>query len=362
MTTRRTKITRRRSRFAIVSGLLVFALIQGAIALTIELWAPSWREPVVRSRVEHFRVRAGADQPNLQSVLFLGSSRFQYGIRVEMLERDLSKSLGAPTAVFNYGVSGANIRTSHRQWRHLRATGVRPTLAVVEVVPTSLHEGCSREDIPLSYTPPGELDWTDIEETCRLDSDHAHLYWENVLARAIPSYGHRLVITTRVLPNLHPQSHRRQADEFQDATEPPTQPDPEAALRHAYKEHGLQLGFMRVGKKNIADVEALLADLRADGVKTILLVSPEGPIFRSWYRPYGWSNVDAALKDLCARQNVQYVCARFWLEEDAFFDSHHMNVPGSIQFCDRLSREVLVPALRSQKDLNRRDAMAKRKD
>src|SRR5947207_15731747 len=98
----RSKRTRRQARLEVLLGVVVFVLIQGLAALLVELWFPGWRTPLQASRVEHFRARAAVQGPAGKTVLFLGSSRFQYGIQAGLLERELAEKLQTPVAGFNY--------------------------------------------------------------------------------------------------------------------------------------------------------------------------------------------------------------------------------------------------------------------
>ena len=53
-----------------------------------------------------------------------------------------------------------------------------------------------------------------------------------------------------------------------------------------------------------------------------------------------------ALTDRAGAPRV--VDCRGWLPDDAFYDSHHMFADGAEAFTDRLSREVIAPALREK--------------
>ena len=79
----------------------------------------------------------------------------------------------------------------------------------------------------------------------------------------------------------------------------------------------------------------------------MLFVMPEGPSFRSWYRPGAWDEIQTALTGVCARTGATFVNAREWFDDDAFFDSHHLTVNGGQRFCSRLADEALAPALQS---------------
>ena len=346
MATRRSKRTRRQARFAVLVGLFVFFAIQGVVAFLVEVRFPQWREPQMTARIERFHARTASQGADAKTVLFLGSSRFEYGIRGDELQPLLSETLHKPIVVFNYGVSGGNCLTSQRQWRRLHSSGARPSLVVVEVVPGTLHAECAGQDLSLASRPAAELDWADIESIQSRASARGDLYRENLVARAFPVYGHRLVITGRVVPKLQPRGHAREPETFQDTSSDPPAEKYAAALEHAHTEHAWCLAKFRLGAKNVKDVEALLSDLRSAGVPTMLLVAPEGPTFRSWYRPGAWNEIQATLIELCARNGATFVNAREWLDDDAFFDSHHLTVSGGHRFSARLAAEVLAPALK----------------
>jgi hypothetical protein len=330
----------------VVVGLLAFLAAQGSVAVLVEVWFPGWREALLTSRVEHYRDRLRQERPPARTVLFLGSSRVQFGVRVGLLERQLSEALAAPVAVFNYGTSGGGCLTGHRQWRRLREAGARPDLVVVEVVPSLLHEGAPALDASLQGVPAGEMDREDVEGIVRRDPSRTDLCRENLLARVFPLYGHRQVITSRLLPNLHPPQYRRGPDGFEDVSEDVPDGKRPSALQQAFREHGPALAAFRAGGQHLCDAEELLADLRDAGAPTVVLVMPEGPVFRSWYRPGAWTEVEASLRGLCSRAGATFVSARDWFDEGAFSDSHHLRVAGGEQFSRRFASQVLVPALR----------------
>jgi hypothetical protein len=340
----RPRRAQRRARREVVAGLLVFLVVQGAVAVLVEVWSPGWRVPLLTSRVEHFRDRLR--QRPARTVLILGSSRVRFGVRVGPLERQLSEALAAPVAVFNYGVFGAGCLTSHRQWRRLRAAGARPDLVVVEVVPSLFHEGAPALDDAWRGVPAGEMDRDDIAEVLRRDPSRADLHRENLLARAFPLYGHRQAIVSRLAPHLQPPQYHRPPDYFVDLCEDVPDEKRPRALRQAFREHGATLAAFRVGAEHVRDAEELLADVRDAGATAVVLVMPEGPAFRSWYRPGAWEEFEAALRGLCSRGGAAFVSARDWLDEEAFSDSHHLRVAGAEHFSRRFGAEVLLPALR----------------
>ncbi len=93
----------------------------------------------------------------------------------------------------------------------------------------------------------------------------------------------------------------------------------------------------------------LLDDSRRDGVKTALVVAPEGPEFRGWYPPKTWRTIRVWLERLSREYDAPLVNAREWIDEDDFMDSHHLLKAGAARFTERLGRECIVPMLRGEK-------------
>src|SRR5262245_4182793 len=336
----------RQARFAVLAGVIVFLLLQAGLAGIVELWLPSLREPLFTSRVEHFVNSTEAQRPPARTVLFLGTSRLQHGIRVASLQKHLSEGLGEPVLAFNYGLTGAGCLTNHLQWRRLKEAGARPDLVVVELVPTLFHEERSPVDSWLQCWSPGEMDRADIRELACYEPSRNELYLENVVARMIPAYGHRRVIVPRLASGLLRPQDRREPDWFVDVKEDIPSWKYPAALEQARAEHAATLAGFHPGAEQLRAAEELLADLHAAGVPTIVLVAPEGPVFRSWYRPGAWSEIESLFRATCTSASATFVSARDWFGEDAFFDSHHLTIAGGERFSTRLADEVLLPVLR----------------
>jgi hypothetical protein len=343
VSTSRSKRTRRHARLAVLLGVTVFLIAQGVAALLVEQWFPRWKEARLCACTEHFRARARMGE----TVVFLGTSRTQYGIKTQPLEPHLCTNLGRPVSVLNFAIPGATSLTLQRVWRHLPNDGTPPTIAVVEIVPATLDETCPRTDVSLGETPAGEMDFADIQETKKLDEAPRHPLLDNVLARTFPWYGHRLVITGRLMPELQPTAGRRVPADFGDIDTDPPAGERGAALQLAHDRYYNRLSNFHLGSRHLQDLADLLRDIRAANVPVILLVPPEGPLYRSWYAPGAWQEIEQALRDLAEHAGCTFVTTREWMPEESFFDSHHLTVEGGKQFSERLGREVLTPALQA---------------
>jgi hypothetical protein len=72
---------------------------------------------------------------------------------------------------------------------------------------------------------------------------------------------------------------------------------------------------------------------------------PEGPIFRSWYPPAVWQQIEGALTELSRECGVPLLDLRECVGEADFFDSHHLYPEGAAVYTRRLA-ERIAPLLR----------------
>ena len=86
-----------------------------------------------------------------------------------------------------------------------------------------------------------------------------------------------------------------------------------------------------------------LALCRQYGIKTVILISPEGPAFRKLYCPEAQGRLARFLATSNGEEPLQIVDARRWLDEDDFIDSHHPTHQGAVKFTRRLFKETLLP-------------------
>jgi len=344
---RRTRrLTARGARRTILVGALVFVAVQAGVAVVVETRFPGWREAWFSSRVEHFMARQRAAPPATRTVLILGSSRTFYALRASLLEHTLSEKLGQPVSVFNYSTAGGGPVTALLQWRRLKEAGARPDLVIVDALPAMLNDTVPVLEAAIRHTPAAEMDWEDIAAIVHRDPSAADLYRENILGRLFPLYGHRQTFMTRLLPKLLPASYRRVSDDFLDAVEDGGQELRAQALPVARGQYQDALANFHLGARHTANLEDLLREFRACGIPTVALVTPEGPIFRSWYRSGAWTEVETWLESACRRQRVTLVNAQQWCDDESwYFDSHHLVSAGSEHVSSRLAHEVLLPLL-----------------
>src|SRR5258707_596996 len=95
-----------KSRAILLWAIGALALLQLGLAVAIEYRLPEWRDPFYACRAAMLQRRVTAS-PRPVTVLVLGSSRVQHGLRGSELGSWASDQIGAPVVVFNFGIRGA---------------------------------------------------------------------------------------------------------------------------------------------------------------------------------------------------------------------------------------------------------------
>jgi hypothetical protein len=254
----------------------------------------------------------------------------------------LPTAAGDDCLPFNFGHVGGGPVMNLMQVHRLLADGVRPDWLLLEVMPAFVsHEG-----------------WQFISlHTAARDFPalRGHMPWYHL-------YGDYLVRRLELGPKYPGEVLRRIAPAWAPAplTEPtrllplggcPTLKD-DVAPADRERLTALAAGHLhdrlrrfRISPRGDRATRALLDVLRHSGVRTVLVLLPEGPTFESWYGPGGRELVGQYCADLGREYAAKVVDARRWLTDADFYDSHHVLRRGAEAFTDRLGRDVLRPYL-----------------
>jgi len=177
-----------------------------------------------------------------------------------------------------------------------------------------------------------------------------------------PGYAHRFALVSTVAPSLLRSGDRQ--DEFRTEDRGGWIPLPEissperraAALDKARRDFAHQLQSMRAGGRPVQLLDEMLRLCRKENIQAVLVLMPEGPVYRSWYASEVWQQIRGVLGDLQQRHGVPLVDARCWFDsEDVFLDSHHLLPAGAAAFTRRLGGEALPPLLRKGSFQTRRE-------
>src|SRR5262245_25280308 len=296
----RRKALRRRAVVALAWGMGLAVLVQvglGALVHTQRWWNaidPDYHH----KRAKLLAVlREGGPAP---TVVMLGTSRTQLGLRGQEAAQALERSLSQPVRVFNFGHPAAGPVRCLLTYRRLRADGIRPDLLLVEVFPPRLLGGPGGDEVPETILPTSSLLHDEVDLLARYAPAPRSrtAWWKAVLTGA---WEYRYGLVQRVAPALvEPQffaqapedrsllalqvARGERADGWLPCNSGAAAPQRRAkALAQAQKEYENWLPAMDLGGPGCDALRDLLAECRAEGVPAALVLMPEGPLFRSWY-------------------------------------------------------------------------------
>src|SRR5262249_12212197 len=141
------------------------------------------------------------------SVVMLGTSRVQDGLRGQAAEAVVSRALNRSVGVFNFGTPGTGPVRSLLTWQRLRRDGGRPDLLLIEVMPPQLSREDEQQDISEKGLPADRLSWSDLDLVQRYGGrPWLHAGW--VASWLVPVYEHRFALVSRAAPALLPYWQR----------------------------------------------------------------------------------------------------------------------------------------------------------
>jgi hypothetical protein len=344
----------RRAGLAVALGLAAFAACQLLTDQAIRNeWVPL-RDPIYFDKLDLLRTHPAFFQPPAEgrplTVLCLGSSRTLNAVDPDVLGPALAAELGRPVEAFNFGQAGAGPVTVAVYARRLIAAGVRPDVVLVEVHPAFL--AGQRPDPPESrWLLPVRLRPEELPLVRAMgfpaDDPPAH----GLRGRLAPWYEYRYLIVDRYAPFLLMggklnAGHEPNARGF--ARHPPVEPDDARVLlaltRRQYADH--MPGF-RPNGCGVNAVRDTLGQCRAAGWRTVMVMLPESSVFRGWYDPDGFRQIDAVVGGLSAEFGTPVIDARTWVPDELVADGHHLTGPGADVVSEKLARDALAPWLKA---------------
>jgi hypothetical protein len=340
---RRKKWQRERTARNILFGMFlsIFCINLG-LALLVNQF-PRLRDPIFYDKLARLKQRLKSE-PKKPLILALGSSRLAMGFDGQLIEAAHDND----TIIFNLGVPGSGPRIMNVYQQRLKQEGIKPDLLVLEVMPPLL--GSPDELVSERVTiEPSRFTPADRETANRWTVQTASEDGTSIGLDLLPIYHSRYALLARVLPHWLPSGLRHDWGRKTDGSGM----NPSRFQQVSPKEFNRQLA---VAKKEYAHLmplldysgncngnkafEELIETAQRDNIRVMLLVSPEGPTFRSWYPVEKQQQLQEYLLALQSRYQVDCIDAQAWLGEEVFMDSHHLLGPGAKQFSQRLAGEL----------------------
>jgi len=280
-----------------------------------------------------------AEAPDRPLVLALGSSQTMMALRPERLN-----NLNLPALVYNFAMLGNGPMMEQLTLRRLLAAGIRPNLLVVEVLPTTLSWRCG-SPIEERYISPSRYRFDELQSLRPYYCNLVPLLWRWGFARVFPCDRH--------------QAELHQALGLDRPANPPPAPNyfgwrgrfGTASQEERDRETSENLERYRpalidttLAPGPVQAYHDLLTLCRNQHIPVILLIPPESSAFRA-YKPDAEACRIEHVKGLAREFSLPLVDARDWIDDDGFWDGHHMLEDGSDRYTERLGREVLGPRL-----------------
>jgi hypothetical protein len=318
-------------------------LVQLGLAAGIEWFWPGVRDPDFSDVERIVRARA-AEHPGSPLVVVLGSSRTQMALAADRLNR--TGDAAAPVVV-NTAIAGGGPMMHQVVLRRLLKVGLRPQLAFVEIMPMSLS---IREGAPIEERQRYQGRFT-VAEVARLGKyfgERYRLYWPWLLARAWPS--HRYQAELREALAIDSVAGQAGQPSFRDAygwTGCPkaySQAEIDAKTQENLASYAGALTQPTVAPgalRALRDTVQLCLD---EHIAVVVLVPAEGSAFRSYAPSVEEAHMNA-VRQLTSELAVPLVDARTWVDDDGFYDGHHVTQRGAEQYTERFAADALRPHL-----------------
>jgi hypothetical protein len=325
-------------------GALFFVLTQIALNVYLDVWHPEQYDGEFDIRLSLLQERI-AENPGQPLLLLVGSSRMTMNYLPEQLP-PLYTPAGQRVLPFNFAHLGAGPAMNLLEVRRLLRAGTRPDWLIVEIMPPQLnddkqrilHDMAAAGDLPMVFR-------------------HKNLFASLGLyarTRVAPCYRQRAYLVRCLLPQWPSPDDKPIRDtvplgplggdyEWWAVSKPDAK---DVEMRTFHTKAGyfppLQEGF-RIAELSDSTMRELLDLCRSEGIAVVLLLSPEGPTFRSWYCAPARKLIDEYSATLSRDYGLPLIDARDWLDEADFIDSHHTTLEGAHRFTHRLGSDVLVP-------------------
>jgi hypothetical protein len=325
---------------ALLCGLALFALSQLAWDVVLDGWYPGAFDPETSVRLRKLRACTAA-APGRPLLMLVGSSRTVVSFQPERLP-PLHTATGALVQPFNWSHFASGPIMNLVQVRRLLRYGIHPDWLVVEVMPAKLNDGNQNivEDT---------AEVRDLPVVARYQKPLVSVAWFS-RHRLAPCYEQRRFLVHQWLPWWLPPDELPEQDQLVMgplgggdgyALSDPSLLRP--AVQKNRRDYYAALQDFHVRDLSDRAMHELLELCRRERIQVVLLLTPEGSEFQSWYSPEARRTLEEYCTALSRQYGVPLIDGRNWLTDDNFVDSHHVCVEGAQRFTQRLGSEVLQP-------------------
>jgi hypothetical protein len=337
-----------RSRRVILWSFGLFLFSQIATSVAIDHWILNDVDGLFGEKAKLLEKRLSEDEKDSLLVIALGSSRTMWGWEAAPVERQLESALGRPVIAFNYGNLGNGPLAQWVVLRRLIEREITPDLVLLEITPAFFTNNSAS---PRAARSGLNLMRIRAKEMPLLAEYGLTKYVAGSFARGwfAPFHHHRGDILAALAPAIAGQRGQQglNLDPWGSQIANRVRGNPrqyQRALDIAMSTFARPyLRDYRLGGVSVRILEDMLADCQERRIATGLVVIPEGTPLRSMYQDR-WPEVEEWLTSLEQRFGCPVVNAREWVDDEGFWDGHHMCRSGARVYTDRFCKEA-VPRL-----------------
>jgi hypothetical protein len=345
---------RRRARATACWAVVTLAGLNLLLAGYVE-WRPGFRDPLFDMKARALSSRFDEPAVAVRIVAF-GSSRTAASIEPGTLEATLLTETGQSAAAYNMALQGDGPIGELIHFRRLLARRKAPDVAIIELLPYSF---AWYGDRPYDATVlrADRLTKEELATVCEygFPAGEVNEHWRE--ATFNPWFGNRFQLLAHIDRNwlppgvvtYHPQAGKHGGWDPWGPLTPAAYAQAAIWVRKTYEP---ELPAIKFTGPHVKAFDDLLLECQNAGITVAVVVPPEGSVFRSWYPPRVNVELAAFLERLRREYKIMVVDARTWLPDEAFVDTHHVLGDWAKPYTQRLTREVIVPAMRAQVGLS----------
>jgi hypothetical protein len=324
---------------------LLWALGLYVVAQPLLLAFLDWKHPnlyenSVRAKWAQLRGLT-AEGPGRPLLVMVGSSRTEAAFQAGQLD-GLPGPGGRPWRAYNFGVPSAGPLREGLYLREMLDAGIRPRLLLLEYLPPLLGRPHANFTTEENWT---HAEWLSLAQLRRLWPYFAAPQRKGhdwLMGRLAPAYAFRCELQAYlhdadedVWLDRHP--HDGWGWRLPDETTPRRINTLKAGAWNMYFD---TLRGFRMGKGPSRAMRDVLALCRREQIPVVLVLTPEGSLFRGWYSPLAREGPRRLLEELRAAYGVPVIDGTEWLPDEDFTDGHHVNPDGAAAFTGRLLAEL----------------------
>jgi hypothetical protein len=279
-----------------------------------------------------------------KTIWFFGSSRTANNISAEIVSQELREAkVGDSFSVHNASIAAADAIVMEFVADKLLASGIRPSVVIIEALPETLSE----RNFWLEYHLARQFRWAEVWHALP-DAYRSGKLSEVIATRLYPVYLFRSEFQSWTLGalDLHFEStHSAKPNGRGKKAALSPEPADLAALQKGAARLRRMVRDFRIGGLAVQALERLIKQYSKLGTTIIIIGPPVSSPYRELYRAPINAAYFAYLARLSKKYGTFFFDFRQRLPDDDFYTVFYTTADGKTHFSRLIAREVLVPLL-----------------